>query len=550
MRKRMCFFLLAGGMLMALSIASFGQQSAPALPNTPTPHVTTRLKAVPLQETLKELSRLTGVRMTASADTADLKVTVLVNDLPLDIVQARLAETLHLTWAAQETGKDKPTSYLLSRSTHDKDEEQELRAKGESAFRKGIDEAIGVLALAPADRKKLFADRKALESTFFNKTGEVGVRLLSYLTPTQRTDIMDGNRLVFPIGQPPAELAPHIDEILKAFFAATPDDAFAQTLQQPERQFTIERIGEGAGSRIRVTFSAQGAKGSASAGMEVAGVRPEEVYRDAYFPDHTGADYADARQPVNLTTSLTAESLPELLQKAANTLHINIIGESYREYVPKHGKPVAVYSSSVPAGPSSVEKALNGMLTRDYWWKQGSVYLFQRPQWWAVRRADVTDATSAYLTAVLKRQPLTFEDGAEVCKTLNADQWGWMNSRFFADSRYLTPVQNVLRFYGSLPPARKADLFRENGTDTTTLSEVDQMRLRTWIAETGKEALQKIRNTPGKIQITAKRATADTQFSPVRFSAVFLAKDGTTTLLREQVVVVSDPSEVRISSED
>jgi hypothetical protein len=546
MRKRMCFFLLAGGMLMALSIASFGQQSATALPNTPTPHVTTRLKAVPLHEALKELSRLTGVRMTSSADTADLKVTVLVNDLPLDIVQARLAETLHLTWAAQETGKDKPASYLLSRSAHDKDEELELRAKGESAFRKGIDEAIGVLALAPADRKKLFADRKALESTFFNKTGEVGVRLLSYLTPKQRADIMDGNRRVFPVGQSPAELAPHIDEILKAFFAATPDDAFAQTLQQPERQFTIERIGEGAGSRIRVTFSAQGAKGSASAGMEVAGVRLEEVY----FPDHTGADYADARQPVNLTASLTAESLPELLQKAADTLHINIIGETYWEYVPRHGKPVAVYFSSVPAGSSSIEKALNGIFTRDYWWKQGSVYLFQRPQWWAARRADVSDATSAYLTVVLKRQPLTFEDGAEVCKTLNAEQWGWMNSRFFADSRYLTPVQNVLRFYGSLLPAHRADLFRENGTDATTLSEADQLRLKTWIAETGKEALHKIQNTPGKIQITANRATADTQFSPVRFSAVFRAKDGSTTLLREQVVVVSDPSEVRISSED
>jgi len=49
------------------------------------------------EEALKEVSHLTGVPLFASADTVDLKVTILVKDLPLDTLRARLAETLHLT---------------------------------------------------------------------------------------------------------------------------------------------------------------------------------------------------------------------------------------------------------------------------------------------------------------------------------------------------------------------------------------------------------------------------------------------------------------------
>lgn len=550
MRMRLCFPLIAGGILLILSSACSGQQSSPTLQATSAPHVTTRLKAAPLQEALKELSRLTGVRMTCSADTSDLKVTVLVNDLPLDIVQARLAETLHLTWMSQEVKKDTPPSCVLFRSPRNAEEEQELRARGENAFRKGIDEAIGVLPLPPGARYKLFAVRKALEQTFARSNGEAAVTLLSALTPNQRASIMDGNKLEFPSDRPPSELAPHIDAIMKAWIVAMGNDAFARTFDQSNRRFSLERIGAGAGSMIQVTFSVQGEKGSASSGALVRGVVPEEIYPDAYTPDHKSAGYADAHRPIDVPTNLTAESLAALLEKAADTLHLNIIGESYSEYVPKHGKPVAVYPSSVPPGPSTIEQALDRILVRNYWWKQGSVYLFQRPQWWADRRSDVTDATSAYLAQILKRQPLSFEDAAEICKTLNAEQWKWLIPRYIADSRYLTPVQTALRFYGNLSLSRKAELFREGGMDASGLEAADQLRLKTWIAETGKEALLKVQNTPGTIRIMAIRLAQDPKLSPVQFRALFQAKDGTTSLLREQSVRVSDPTETRISSED
>jgi hypothetical protein len=550
MKKHSIFSFPLGGIWLAASVVCSGQQLATTPQATAPPRVTARLKGIPLSEALKELSRLTGVHLTASADTADLKVIVLVSDLPLDVVRARLADALHLTWMPQEAKKDQPPSFLLYRSERNRAEEHELQARGESAFRMGIEDAISLLTLPSEARAKLFADHKRLEETFRNKSSQFGLLLLSCLTPRQRADIMDGNKLEFPSDRPPPAVAPHIDEITKAFFAAIPKDAFAKTYENADCAFKVERVGKGAGSVIQILFSARGEKGTAETGTMIAGTRPEEVYPEAYFPNHKGADYADARLPLDLPTTLTAASLPSLLEKTAVTLHINIIGENYREYVNRHGKDVAVYYYSAQAGPTTIEKALDAVMVRYPWRKQDSVYLFQRPQWWQDRRADVTEATDAYLTSLLKRQPLSLDDLAEVCKTLTPDQWGWLMPRFFPASKHLTPVQTVMRFYGNLSPARQTALCRTGGIDASLLPEADQARLKTWIAETDKAALHKVQNTPGKILIAAIRVTQDVKFSPVRFSAVFQAKDGTQTVLCEQYVTINTPGEVATSSED
>ena len=122
--------------------------------------------------------------------------------------------------------------------------------------------------------------------------------------------------------------------------------------------------------------------------------------------------------------------------------------------------------------------------------------------------------------------------------------------RFILASNHLTPVQTVLRFYGNLPPVRRADLFREGGIDASLLTEADQLRLNTWIAETDSGAFQKVQKAPGKIHIMAKRVGEDVKFSPVRFSAVIQAKNGLQTVLCEQYVEVSFPNESAFSSED
>ncbi|MCW3095071.1 MAG: hypothetical protein JWL77_689, partial [Chthonomonadaceae bacterium] len=80
-QKPLIFRLLVGGILLAVSIACAGQEAAPALQAENSPRVTTHLKATTLPDTLKELSRLTGVRLESSEDTADLKVTMFVENL-------------------------------------------------------------------------------------------------------------------------------------------------------------------------------------------------------------------------------------------------------------------------------------------------------------------------------------------------------------------------------------------------------------------------------------------------------------------------------------
>ena len=115
--------------------------------------------------------------------------------------------------------------------------------------------------------------------------------------------------------------------------------------------------------------------------------------------------------------------------------------------------------------------------------------------------------------------------------------------RYNGASLYLTPMQSVLRFYGSLTASRKTDLFREGGTEASTLEAADQLRLHVWIAETGKKTLLRLQNTPGKIRVTAAREALNAKQGPVHFRAMFQTKDGKMTLLREQLVVESDPNQ-------
>jgi hypothetical protein len=534
---RLC--LLAGGFLSAMTIPCAGQQS-PAQDVAPaSPKVTVHLKATPLRDALKEVSRLTAVPLSATSDTADLKVTVLVKDLPLDILRSRLAETLHLTWVTHEATKDRPASYLLFRSKQNKDEESELETRGERAFRKGINDAIAALSLGPEARAKLFALHPALAATFAQRGGEAVVTLLAQLSPQLRENIMDGNALDFPSSKPPAELAPHFDEVMKKLNSANsenPNAIYAQLLKQ-EGKFSVTRTGEGAGSQIGVAFSVQTEMLAGSLGYSVRGVHAGEVYLGAYAPDHTGADYASAHSPVTVPTKLTAKSLEDLMEQVADTLHINIVGESYSLSLPKNAQGETVYPLSVEGGASTIAKVLGSVVWQNTWWKHGSVYIFQRPLWWIDRRKEVSDATLSALKQVFKTRPLAFEAMAEVAKALSAEQWGHLSEVMDSAHVYPEEGQTVMRFYGHLSDLRKADLFLNGGTNASVFNDADQLRLRKWIEEKGKEALQKVRNIPGSVYVLAKREAPVVKTDPVLFRALFQANDGTTILLREEIVM-------------
>ena len=546
MRKAYFLCLLLGCMLTTIYAASDAQKTSPMRPVGSTARVTAHLKSMPLREALKELNRLTGVPLEVAPEAADLRVTMFVRDLSLDVVRARLAEIFFLTWKSSKATQGHPASYLLCRSAQNAEQERKLRAHGEDAFRKGIDAALGVLSLPQPERDRLFKTNQALANTFGREGGEAAVKLLSYLTPQQRTSIMDGNKLEFLSDRPPPELAPHLDKLRQALLAGLHSPVFEHKTDQ---QCVIERIGEGAESRLWVTWSARSeGGGSTGASFTIQGARPEETYPEAYARDHTGADYAETGLTVFLTEKLTAASLDALLEKAAGVLHINMIGESYWEAISRDFRNEEVYPRSVRAGELSTEQVLNGIFMQDYWWKKGAVYLFQRPLWWVARRADVTDAAQAYLTRILKRQPLSLEDGAEVCKTLNFEQMHWLVPRYLRDFQHLQSLWSLLRFYGYLTSSQQAELFQENGLEASSLKPADQQRLRAWIAEQRARALSGGQGAPGEMRIMATCLNRNGKNGLMLFRAVLLAKDGTMTDLCEQYVPGHDPGDVRSSS--
>jgi len=530
-----------------MSLACAGQQAASPTAPTPSPRVSTHLKAITLQAALKEVSRLTGVPLSASEDTADLKVTLLVKDLSLDTLRERLAEALHLTWMPQEATKEKPVSYLIYRSTKNREEEAELMERGERAFRKGVDEAIGVLSMPAKARAELFIKRPALEATFAQNGGEAAVTFLSKMSPEMRTRIMDGYRVEFSSSKPPPEYTSFFKEMMTYLKAAAPNPIIARILGE-EGKFSVMRNGEGAAAVIGIAFSVNNEAVSGSTGYAVRGVHAGEVYPEFYAPDHIGPVYADALRPITVPTRLAEVDLEDAMEKVADTLHLNIIGESYSQSIMRDQKGEILYHT-VEAGTSTLSQVMDDIVWHNRWWKHGDVYLFQTPQWWVVRRSQISDAKLASLTKLVSTRPLSFDTMAQIGKTLSVDQAPWLNKATNGGDVFLLHVQAAMRFYGHLSDANQQALFLKEGVDVSVLTDADRQRLRTWIKETDAQALQEAENTPGSIHIFARRL-GNSIFDPAKsdrvpenanrervlFRVVFQAKDGTKHLLRDQII--------------
>lgn len=532
---RTVFFLplILGSLLVRSDAAWGGQKTPPSAQKRDPALVTARLKSMPLRKALKELSRLTGTPLEAAPDTADLRVTMFVRDLPLQGVKARIAEAFFLSWKSAPVAKGRPAVAVLYRSARDAATEQQLRARGETAFRKGIDEAIGVLPLSASERERLFARRQDLANTFGRSGSEAAVALLSYLTPNQRTDIMNGHRLEFFADRPPSELAPHLNEIRKALH----HPASAQPFKPAEEQCVIERIGEGAESRLQVTWNVRtGGGGFTGLSFPVQGTHSTEAYPEAYARDHVKTGDVGASQSFYLIAPLTAASLDDLLEKVADNFHINLIGESYWEPAVQNLRHETVYPRSVREGNTTIDFALTSAFMQNYWWKQANVYLFQRPLWWVARRNDVTDAAQAQLKQILRRQPLSLEDGGEVCKILNYEQMEWLKPRYSGDYQHLQPIWALMRFYGCLKPAQQAQLFQEGGIEDISLSAADRQRLHAWIDEKRRNGLPGTQQTIGPVCIRAVRLSPNMRNKLLQFQVVRRAEHGATTLLLEEYI--------------
>ena len=426
---------------------------------------------------MESLSRAgAGVHLSATKEVADIKVTVLVRDMTLEDLRARLTEVLHLSWRTDVRPNSNETSYLLYRSSKDVAEESELVARGERSLR-SIDEAIGALANSPEERAKLFASRGALAQTFADPGGVAGLSVIAQLPAEVRDSILDGSSMQFSAASPPAGIAGAIDQAatrqLQTASAGTPyADVF--TIGP---SITVGRYGEGADSSVQISFNASTEKYSGSTGVFLRGTDSGEAYPDSY-PVHSGSAYDVTRKHMTISAELAAGSLDDLLEKVADSLHINIISESYRQYLPRSSASgPSRYPVSVPAGDTTIEQVFDAVAAPSTWRKRGTAYLIQRPLWWMDRRCEVSDVQLQHVEAIVSKPRLYLEDIADLGKTLDEYQWRVVMSVSMPVGSYLDKWQELARFYGNLAPRLRSYLLEPAGLDLFDLREGDQRRL-------------------------------------------------------------------------
>lgn len=143
---------LALGLSVALlaSASAFGQADLSKDERLKKP-ITVSLKLRPLSEALEELAKASGVVLDSAPNVKDLKCTVLVKDVPSDVVLAGLASTLDLDWTADKTtyriGQNADRALAMRRYVEA--EAKERRTAAEAEVKK-----VGALAALPYEEAK------------------------------------------------------------------------------------------------------------------------------------------------------------------------------------------------------------------------------------------------------------------------------------------------------------------------------------------------------------------------------------------------------------
>ena len=87
-------------LIASLTVCSLAQGIDPSKESRLQALITVKLKIAQLPDALKQLGKLAGVRLTCIAPISDLKVTVLVKDVPVGLVLAKIANALDCEWKA------------------------------------------------------------------------------------------------------------------------------------------------------------------------------------------------------------------------------------------------------------------------------------------------------------------------------------------------------------------------------------------------------------------------------------------------------------------
>jgi hypothetical protein len=159
-------------------------------------------RAASLRDVLQEVSKQTGVRVRPSEEVAELRVSAFVRGIPLETLQARLAELLHLTWQVEEMPDERSgPAYLLYKSARDRAEERRLFERGDRAFVEGIENAIRGLALSPREMERLKETHPSLYTLLTTPTTRAATGLLAQLSPPQLGRLLGGEALRIPLSE-------------------------------------------------------------------------------------------------------------------------------------------------------------------------------------------------------------------------------------------------------------------------------------------------------------------------------------------------------------
>jgi hypothetical protein len=428
-----------------------------------------RVRARPLSEVLGTISARTGVTMRAAKDVADLRVTIFVRDLTIRSLQESLAALLHLTWRQEGTSNEnRSLTYVLYRSSRDREEEHLLASMQERAFRQAVDDSIRALSLSPEARRKLIGDRYQLEATVNSRQGAPVVELLGGLPRSQRQEFLDGGSLKIKVSDLPPSMHRPLETLAgsKGFGErGGPVEHLELRRSEGDAQgFYLTLTGNGRRTRTRVELSS---------GMD--------TYRRYYAGKQASKDGEAA--PLVVRESLTASTFDALLEKFSEHLRINAMAEAY--------EPAdTLLSPPIPAGETTLKAVLDqAILGGQFWWSSGNVYLFQSKFWFLDRQAQVSENTVQWLKKkkqeygnLLVVNTLSLEDW-KVLGRLHPKQWMTLENYGLGPFTVSLPSRYpVLAFFGHLTDANCRALFSSEGLDSRSLPAEDRIRLARWVS--------------------------------------------------------------------
>jgi hypothetical protein len=459
--------------------------------------------------------------MKADPSVADIRVTIMVRDLPIADLRDLLAEVLNLTWSEEKGASLR--AYRLARSEKDLREERELPMRGEQAFRRAVEEAIRWTALPKASQDRLLNTDLLLAQTIHQPGGLAAMRIVAGLTKAHLEQILAGKSLTFPAGAVPPSLREHSGELYRALNA----QRFSRGPIPPESALTIGRTTEGADSALGVGFSWKSPSGSGSVALPLQFCSSRTVMPEVFGLTRTEKAYAHARKPYRLSKPPQARNLDDLFEQIADEMQVNIIAERYFE-------SRALRPPEMPKDEASMEELMDRALgpRNGFWWVTGGTCLVQKRNWWEARLSQVPDATLQRMRDIFKQETVTLEHWGEVGTLLRVEQVGRIETERIASLLgFIEDKLPVLSFFGHLSATDRAASFSDKGLNWATLLKADQARAAAWLGIP--EAEIKKAASDGSVRIFALVRPSAPPMERTLFRAVARGSVGAEKVLRE-----------------